>query len=97
VTLIQESLRPSLMSRDVEEWRLLEERSAFIIRVTRIGELGTLAVTSNRLTLRIHAQSSSEKSVLTRATRRNIPGDAILHGQRRKNLKSYIASTGWTL
>jgi hypothetical protein len=32
---------------------ILEELSAFFIRVTRIGELGTtLAVTSNRLTLR---------------------------------------------
>jgi demethoxyubiquinone hydroxylase (CLK1/Coq7/Cat5 family) len=29
-----------------------EERVASIIRVTRIGELGTLAVTSNRSTLR---------------------------------------------
>jgi hypothetical protein len=29
-----------------------EERSASIIRVTRIGELGTLATTSNRRTLR---------------------------------------------
>jgi hypothetical protein len=29
-----------------------EECSAFIIRVTRIGELGMLAVTSNRRTLR---------------------------------------------
>jgi hypothetical protein len=29
-----------------------EELSASIIRVTRIGELGTLAVTSNRSTLR---------------------------------------------
>jgi hypothetical protein len=27
-----------------------EERSASIIRMTRIGELGTLTVTSNRLT-----------------------------------------------
>jgi hypothetical protein len=33
-----------------------EELSASIIRVTRIGELGTLAVTSNRRTLRtMHA------------------------------------------
>jgi hypothetical protein len=33
-------------------------------------------------------------SVLTRATRRNIPEDRILHSHRRENLKSYIALTG---
>jgi hypothetical protein len=46
-----------------------EKRNAFFIRMTRIGELGTtLAVSSNR-----HA------SVLTRATRRNLPETSILH------------------
>jgi hypothetical protein len=40
---------------------------------------------------------SLETSVLTTATRCNIPGDTILHTHRRENLKSYIALTGWTL
>jgi hypothetical protein len=43
------------------------------------------------------ALSSSETSVLTTATRRIIPEDAILHSDRRENLKSYIALTGWAV
>jgi hypothetical protein len=49
------------------------------------------------VTLMIEAMRSSETSVLSRVTRRNIPEDGIFHSHRRENLKSSIALTGWAL
>jgi hypothetical protein len=49
------------------------------------------------VTLMMEVLGSSETTVLTRATLRNIPEDGILHSHRREKLKSYIALTGWTL
>jgi hypothetical protein len=91
-----------------------EQRMFSILRVTRVGKLGTtLAVTSNRSTLRrntanvapssplvtvmMEAIHSSEISVLTRAIRCDIPDDDILRSHRRENLKSYKVLAGWAL
>jgi hypothetical protein len=47
--------------------------------------------------LMMDAIRSSETSVLTRATQRNIPEDTYLHSRHRENLRSYIALAGCSL
>jgi hypothetical protein len=63
-------------------------RRVALVRTDVSEELSSVAA-SVVVTL-MEALSSSETSVLTRVTRRNIPEDAILHSHRRENLKSYI-------
>jgi hypothetical protein len=70
---------------------VLEECSTSVIRMTRIGELGTmLTVTSNRHMLQRNTMCSSEMLVLTRVTWYNIPEDGILHNHCCENLKRLI-------
>jgi hypothetical protein len=82
--------RVALVRTDVSE-----ESIASIIRVTRIGGLETtLAIPSFHgsrilVILMMEAIIFSETSILTSATRRNIPQDGILHSHRLENLKSY--------
>jgi hypothetical protein len=71
--------RVALVRTDVSE-----EPGASFIRVTKIDEQE-----QHKLQLATDVRaSSSVTSVLTRATRHNIPEDGILHSHRRENLKS---------
>jgi hypothetical protein len=60
-----------------------KEHSTSAFKVTKIDHLF--------VTLMVEVLSSFETSILTRATRRNIPEDGILQSHRRENLKSYNA------
>jgi hypothetical protein len=61
------------------------------IKVKRMSELGTLAVTASLILfiLMMEATRSSETTVRTGAIPYHIPEDGILHSHRHENLRSY--------
>jgi hypothetical protein len=82
--------RVALVRADVSE-ELCAYFLVFLRSVRRLLVTATVVPSSRILvTTMKEALISSETSFPTRATRCNIPEDAILHSHRLKNLKSYI-------
>jgi hypothetical protein len=106
VALVRTDVSEEGSASIIKERRMVELGTTLAVTINQcmLGRNTILLVTANvvptstiLLSLMTEALLSSEMSVLTRATRRNIPEDGILHGQRREHLKSYIALTGWVL